>query len=240
MLELEQISPDAVILWQWGPFYINATLLFTWVVMAGLTIACLVASARMRGIDQPSRWQCFLEMVVDYMRRQIREVVAEQPDSYLPFIGGLFLFIGFANLLMIVPGYVSPIGSLSTTTALAGMVFFAVPIYGIAGRGVAGYLAKYVKPSVLMLPFHIISELSRTLALAVRLFGNVMSGTKVAGLLVAIAPLFFPIVMQALGLLTGLIQAYIFAVLALIYIGSASRAHEPSEDRARREAEGGA
>lgn len=224
MLELEQITPDAVVLWQWGPVKVTATLLFTWVVMAVLAVASLLATAPLRHGESVSRWQLFLEMLVEMTRDQIRDVVRESPDPYLPFIGGLFLFIGVSNLLMIVPGFISPMASLSTTAALAGCVFLAVPIYGVIRRGAGAYLKHYVEPSFFMLPFHIISELSRTLALAVRLFGNVMSGTKIAALMLAIAPLIFPIVMHVLGLLTGLIQAYIFAVLALIYIASAMRA----------------
>lgn len=226
MLSLRQLSPDAVVLWEWGLVRINATLLFTWIVMAILILVSWITSARLGRSAQPSRWETFLEIVVDTAREEIRDVVKEAPEPYLPFIGTLFLFIGTANLLMIVPGFVSPSASLSTTAALAGCVFFAVPIFGILRTGVGSYLKHYVTPSIFLLPFHIISELSRTLAMAVRLFGNVMSGAKIAALLVAIAPLLFPVVMQALGLLTGLIQAYIFAVLALIYIASAARTQD--------------
>ena len=128
--------------------------------------------------------------------------------------------------LAIVPGFQPPTGSLSTTAALALSVFVAVPVYGIAACGLAGYLKNYIRPSVFMLPFNVIGDLSRTLALAMRLFGNVMSGTMIAAMLLAIAPFLFPILMHALGLLTGLIQAYIFAVLALVYIAAAAKVHE--------------
>ena len=121
-----------------------------------------------------------------------------------------------------------PTGSLSTTTALALCVFVAVPIYGIVERGLAGYLRTYLQPTFLMMPFNILGEVTRTLALAVRLYGNVMSGTILAALLISIVPFFFPVLMQLLGLLTGLIQAYIFAVLAMVYIAAATRAHAPS------------
>ena len=116
----------------------------------------------------------------------------------------------------------APTGSLSTTTALAICVFVAVPLYGIVYQGPARYLEHYVEPTVLMLPFNIIGELSRILALAVRLYGNIMSGTVVAAILLGITPYFFPVVMQVLGLLTGMIQAYIFAILAMVYIASAA------------------
>ena len=119
------------------------------------------------------------------------------------------------------PGWHPPTGSLSTTAALAIAVGIAVPAFGIASRGVRGYLRHYISPSWIILPFHLMSETTRNLALAVRLFGNIMSGSMIAGILLAVAPLFIPVLMQALGLLIGLIQAYIFAVLAMVYIGAA-------------------
>jgi len=170
----------------------------------------------------PSRWQLMLEVIVAEMRNQIRNVAQADPGRYLPFVGSLFLFISVANILTIVPGYHPPTGSLSTTTALAVCVFVAVPLYGIAERGLLGYLKNYVQPTPFMLPFNIIGELSRTLALAIRLYGNAMSGAVIVGILISVAPFVFPIVMRLLGLLTGLIQAYIFAVLAMVYIASAT------------------
>jgi F-type H+-transporting ATPase subunit a len=173
-----------------------------------------------------SRGQNLLEILINGMRDQIRDISHQAPAAYLPFVGTLFLFIAVANLLSIIPGYIAPTGSLSTTAALAVCVFVAVPLYGIRTQGVKGYFKQYTKPTAFMLPFNIMGELSRTLALAVRLFGNIMSGTKIVAILLAIAPLFFPIIMHALGLLTGLIQAYIFAVLAMVYIASATQARQ--------------
>jgi F-type H+-transporting ATPase subunit a len=140
----------------------------------------------------------------------------------MAFIGTLFIFIAVSNLLGVIPGFRPPTGSLSTTAALAICVFFAVPVFGIASRGLGGYLKQYLQPTPFMLPFNIIGEFSRTLALAVRLFGNVMSGTMLVAILLAIIPFVFPIIMQAFGMLTGFIQAYIFAVLAMVYIASAT------------------
>lgn len=219
-------NPDTIILWQQGVWHINATLLYTWVVMALLVLLSWLVTRRLRCDVELSRWQNALEVVVSGMRKQIREVSHQDPGPYLPFIGTLFLFIAVANLLAIVPGYRPPTGSLSTTVALAICVFVAVPLFGIAERGIVGYLHEYVRPSILMLPFNIIGELSRTLALAVRLYGNIMSGSVIAAILLSITPFFFPVVMQLLGLLTGMIQAYIFAVLAMVYIASATYAHE--------------
>ena len=171
------------------------------------------------------RLQNGLEVLITGMRHQIREVSHQDPGKYLPFVGTLFLFIAMANLLSVVPGYRPAPGSLSTTAALATCVFVAVPLYGVASQGVANYLRHYVRPTVLMLPFNVIGEFSRTLALAVRLYGNMMSGTVVAAILIGFVPLFVPILMQLLGLLTGMIQAYIFAVLAVVYIASATKVH---------------
>jgi F-type H+-transporting ATPase subunit a len=156
------------------------------------------------------------------MDSQIRGIAQMSPDRYIPFSGTLFLFISVANLLDIIPGYRTPTSSLSTTAALAICVFFAVPIYGIERVGVVRYLKHYVEPSILMLPFHIIGEFSRTIALAVRLFGNMMSETMLIAILLSIAPLFLPVPLELLGLLIGQVQAYIFAVLATVYIVSAS------------------
>jgi F-type H+-transporting ATPase subunit a len=219
------ISPDQIVLWQWGPVAVNATMAFTWVVMALLAIGARLVTARLSDSETMSRWQNLLEVLVEGLREQIRDASQQEPGKYLPFIGTLFIFIAASNLLAVVPGFRPPTGSLSTTTALAICVLIAVPLYGLADRGPLGYLRKYVQPTVFMLPFNIIGELSRTLALAVRLYGNVMSGTVIVAILVGIAPFLFPILIQLLGLLTGLIQAYIFAVLAMVYIASATRGH---------------
>lgn len=218
-----EVTPDAMIIWEWRFVTINATIVFTWVVMALLVLVSWLATRNLTVGPRLSRWQNLLETVVGYMRSQIGEITQQDADPYLPFLGTLFLFISVSNLLAIVPGYTPPTGSITTTGALAICVFFAVPIFGIAGRGLRGYFKHYVKPTPIMFPFHVVSELSRTLALAVRLFGNMMSGTIIVGILVSIVPLVVPIVMQALGLLIGQIQAYIFAVLATVYIASATR-----------------
>jgi F-type H+-transporting ATPase subunit a len=169
-----------------------------------------------------SKWQNVLEILVLNLQEQIKETSGQTPNRYLPFIGTLFIFIATANLLAIVPFFQPPTGSLSTTAALAISVFFAVPFFGIRQQGIGKYLHHYLEPSPILLPLTIVSELSRTLALTVRLFGNVMSGVLIGAILVSLAPLFFPIVMQALGLLTGIIQAYVFSILTVVYISAAS------------------
>ncbi len=216
------ISPDDIVFWKLGFITINATIVFTWLVMALLVLVSWQVTRKL-SIEPPlSRWQNLLETLVDYMRSQIREIAQQEPDSYLPFTGTLFLFISVSNFLVIVPDYHTPMASLSTTAALAISVFFAVPIYGIARQGIVGYFRHYIQPTILMMPFHIIGELSRTLSLAVRLFGNMMSEAMVVAILLSIAPLILPAVMEVLGLLIGQVQAYIFAVLATVYIAAAA------------------
>ncbi len=236
-MSIKDITPDQVIFWQWGFFRINATILFTWGIMAVMVLGSWLATRRLTSDVHISRWQNLLEIVVKGMRDQIREISSQKAGPYLPFVGTLFLFIVVSNFLTIVPGYVAPTGSLSTTAGLAICVFVAVPLYGVLNRGLLGYLRQYVEPTVFMLPFNIMGELSRTLALAVRLFGNIMSGSKIIAILLALAPLFFPILMHALGLLTGLIQAYIFAVLAMVYISSATQAQEKTQEKQPEHAE---
>jgi F-type H+-transporting ATPase subunit a len=234
-----EISPDRWILYEFQGWQLNATIVFTWVVMALLVFGSWLVTARLGEGETVSRWQVLLEVVVSAIRDQIDEVGADDPGRYLPFIGTLFLFIATANLLAVVPGYEPPTGSLSTTAALAICVLIAVPLFSIGKRGLGSYLRTYLQPTPLMLPFNLVGEVSRTIALAVRLYGNVMSGTVIVGILISVAPFFFPVVMQLLGLLTGLIQAYIFAILAMVYIGSASRSrHGPNSPAAIKETEG--
>lgn len=224
------ITPDNIVYLDLGAVKLNATIVFTWVVMALMVLLSWLVTRRVTSRTDMSRGQNLLEVLVDGMRRQIQEIAQHDPRPYLPFVGTLFLFIAISNILAIVPWYQPPTGSLSTTAALALCVFIAVPAYGIAEQGLGRYFVHYIRPTPLMLPFHVIGELSRTLALAVRLFGNVMSGTMIVGILLALAPLFFPIIMNALGLLTGLVQAYIFAVLAMVYIASATRRRHEREE----------
>ncbi|BCX82611.1 F-type H+-transporting ATPase subunit a [Methylomarinovum caldicuralii] len=232
-----QFNPDQIVLWQYGPFKLSATLLFTWGVMALLVLGSWLATRRIRPTLRPGRWQNFLEALVEVIRNQIREVTHQDPDRYLWFVGTLFLFIALSNLLAPVPGYLPPTASLSTTTALALCVFVAVPWVGIREVGLKAYLRQYLEPHPLMLPFNVIGEFSRTLALAVRLYGNLMSGAVIGAVLITLVPFFFPVVMQLLGLLTGFIQAYIFAILALVYIASGCRVQQERRARLRTQEE---
>lgn len=224
------LSPDEIIFWQYGVLKLNATIAFTWGLMFVLVAGSKLVTSKLSTGLQRSRWQNLLEIVVTGIEKQIREVGMSQPQKYLGFLGTLFLFVAMASLFTIVPGYMPPTGSLSTTAALAICVFVAVPLFGIEESGLTEYLRAYLKPTVFMLPFNIISELSRTLALAVRLFGNMMSGTMILAILLTITPFIFPIAMSALGLLTGMVQAYIFSILAAVYIAAATRVREPKPE----------
>jgi F-type H+-transporting ATPase subunit a len=225
-----EISPDQIVYWEWGVVTINATLIFSWVVMLVLAGGSWLVTRTLTSGPSPSRWQSLLEGVVEGILNQIEAASLQNPRRYLPFVGTLFLFIVTCNVLDIVPGFEPPTASLMTPAALALCVFVAVPVYGVMNRGVQGYFTHYVRPTPFMLPFNIIGEVSRTVALAIRLFGNIMSGNLIAAILLSLAPLFFPAVMQAFGLLIGVIQAYVFAVLALVYISSGARVQQGSTD----------
>jgi F-type H+-transporting ATPase subunit a len=217
------LSPDQLIFWQHGLLKLNGTIVFTWALMAALVVGSRLITRRLGTQLKPARWQCMLEIVLTGITTQIEDVGLQQSRKYIGFLGTLFLFVALASLCTIIPGFQPPTASLSTTTALALCVLVAVPFFGIREKGLAGYLKSYLEPTLLMLPFNIISELSRTLALAVRLFGNMMSGAMIIAILLTITPFIFPVAMSVLGLLTGMVQAYIFSILAAVYIAAATR-----------------
>jgi F-type H+-transporting ATPase subunit a len=227
-----RLSPDQMIFWQHGFLKLNGTVVFTWGLMLLMAIGSkLITRELSTGLDR-SRWQNLLEIVVTGIEKQIEDVGLRDPEKYIGFVGTLFLFVAMASICTVIPGYEPPTGSLSTTAALAVCVFVAVPLFGIGDQGLRGYLRSYVQPTIIMLPFNIISEVSRTLALAVRLFGNMMSGAMIIAILLTITPFVFPIFMTMLGLLTGIVQAYIFSILAAVYIAAATRTREPRPEPA--------
>lgn len=228
-------SPDQIIYWQYGFFKLNATLVFSWVIMLVLVVGSILVTRKLSIGLKRERWQNFLEILVIGIEQQIQESGLTPARKFLPFLGTLFLFIAAIAISVLIPGFVAPTGSLSTTAALASCVFVAVPLYGIQQQGLGAYLTSYTQPTIIMLPFNIISELSRTLALAVRLFGNMMSGAMILAVLLTITPFIFPVLMSLLGLLTGLVQAYIFSILATVYISAATSAHVTNSEKARRD-----
>jgi F-type H+-transporting ATPase subunit a len=217
------ITPDQHVFWRHGVLNLNETIVITWLMMLGMALAAKLITRRLAYDGPVSRWQAALEIIVTMITSQLEAVGLNHARKYLPFLGTLFLFVAISCLGTAVPGFHPPTSSLSTTTALAICVFLSVPLFGIEDQGVWGYLKTYTQPTIIMLPFNIVGEFSRTLALAMRLFGNMMSGTLIIAILITITPLLFPVVMTALGLLTGMVQAYIFFILAAVYIAAATR-----------------
>lgn len=221
------LSSDQLIFWQSGFFKINGTLLTTWAIIVVMVVSSFLITRKLSSNTTVTRWQSLIEIIVTFISAQIKETGLKNPRTYLSFLATIFLFLATASLLTIVPRYEPPTGSLSTTAALALCVFVAVPYFGIREQGLMGYLKSYTKPTWMMLPFNVIGEISRTLALAIRLFGNMMSGAMIVAILLTITPLFFPVIMTALGLLTGMVQAYIFTILATVYIAAAIGSKKP-------------
>ncbi|AWI75051.1 F0F1 ATP synthase subunit A [Parazoarcus communis] len=212
-----------------GPLAITRPVATTWAVMLGLTVLCALATRRLK-LD-PGPFQTLLEGIVGTIHDAIDDTLPDYGVRLLPFIGTLWIFIALANLVGVLPGASSPTGDLSTTAALAILVFLSVHWFGIRSEGLRAYLAHYVQPSPIMLPFHIISEISRTVALAVRLFGNVMSLETAAILVLLVAGFLVPVPVLALHIVEALVQAYIFGMLALVYISGGIQSQQTRSSR---------
>jgi len=210
-----------------GPIGITATVATTWGVMLVLTLVAVLITRRLR-VESPGLLQSAAEGIVLTIRKAIDDVVPDRSTQLLPFVGTLWLFIAAANLAGVVPGVQSPTGDLSTTSALALIVFLSVHWFGIRTDGLRGYLRHYLSPSPILLPFHLISELTRTVALAMRLFGNIMSLEMAALLVLLVAGFLVPVPLLMLHIVEALVQAYIFGMLALVYIGGALQVRESS------------
>jgi len=211
---------------QLGPIGITATVVTTWAVMLLLSLAAWSITRQPR-VESPGLFQSAAEGVVLTIRKAIDDVVQDRSAQLLPFVGTLWLFIAVANLAGVVPGVQSPTGDLSATSALALIVFLSVHWFGIRTDGLRGYMRHYLSPSPILLPFHLISELTRTVALAMRLFGNIMSLEMAALLVLLVAGFLVPVPLLMLHIVEALVQAYIFGMLALVYIGGALQVREP-------------
>ncbi len=196
---------------------ISRTVATTWGLMAALTVACWIVTRGFR-IDAGG-WQAMIETVVVGIEEQIAVLLNRDAAPFLPLLGTLFIFLVVANLCGIVPGVTAPTASIETPAALAAIVFLSVHFYGVRIQGLAAYLKGYLKPNPVMVPFNILSEVTRSFSLAMRLFGNMMSEELVVAIVLALAGLLVPIPFMAFGILVGLVQAYIFSVLATVYIG---------------------
>jgi F-type H+-transporting ATPase subunit a len=213
-------SPLAsTVVFQIGAVAITRPVVTTWAIMAVLAAVCGSTTRRLK--QSPGWFQAFLELLVTGIEAQIEEVIRKPARPYVPLIGTLFIFLVVANLSGILPGLEAPTSKIETPAALALIVFFSVHYFGVMSRGLGGYLASFAEPKLIMLPLNIVSEITRTFSLMVRLFGNVMSGEFVIALVVALAGLFVPIPLMLLEILVGLVQAYIFTVLATVFIGAA-------------------
>ncbi len=218
---MQQASPlTSTVLFHIGPAAITRPVLTTWAIMLALTVICWLAARRLQ--KRPGGRQAVLEIAVTGIEQQIEDVIRKDPRPFLPLLGTLFIFLVTANLSGLLPGVEAPTGKLETPAALALIVFLSVHYFGMRSRGLGGYLASFAEPKLIMLPLNILSEITRTFSLMVRLFGNIMSGEFVIALIVALAGLFVPIPLMALEILVGLVQAYIFTVLAAVFIGAAA------------------
>jgi F-type H+-transporting ATPase subunit a len=212
-----------------GPLAINDAVITTWVIMALLTVFSLWVTRRLQ--LQPGPLQTALEGSLGAIDDAVRAVLPEQADKVLPFLATLWIFLVVANLSGVIPGVHSPTGHLSTTAALAILVFLSVHWFGIRSEGLKDYLGHYLRPTPMLLPFHIISEITRTVALAVRLFGNIMSLEMAALLILLVAGFLAPVPILMLHIVEALVQAYIFGMLALIYIAGAMQSHQLQRQR---------
>lgn len=226
-------SPLASItLFHIGPVIISQAVVTTWVIMAVLIAAAVLISRTLKPTASPL--QALLELIVDTIDGEIRDTMQAEPGPYRAFIGTLFVFIFVANWSTLIPGVAPPTARLETDAALALLVFLAVIWFGIRSGGIGGYLATFASPNPLMIPLNLVESVTRAFSMFVRLFGNVMSGVFVIGIVLSLAGLLVPIPLMALDLLTGAVQAYIFAVLAMVFISSgivAPKSTKPSSER---------
>jgi F-type H+-transporting ATPase subunit a len=213
-------SPLAtVVVFHLGPVAVAKPVVTTWVIMLVLAVASWASTRRLALI--PTRRQAMLELLVNAIVTQIEEVVGGDARELVPLLGTLFIFLLAANISGLLPGVQAPTAHIETPAALALIVFSAVHVFGVRARGFWGYLGSFAQPKLIMLPLNVLSEITRTFSLMVRLFGNIMSGEFLIALVLALAGLILPIPLMALELLIGVVQAYIFTVLATVFIGAA-------------------
>ena len=215
-----QPSPlTSTLLFHVGPVAITRPVVTTWITMVVVTLVCRIITRDLR--RQPDRRQAMLEALIIGISSEIEQIIRRDARPFLPLVATLFIFLVLTNLSGLIPGVEAPTARIETPAALAVIVFFSVHYFGIRARGLRGYLASFAQPKPIMLPLNLLAEITRTFSLMVRLFGNVMSGEFIIGLVVALAGLFVPVPLMALELLVGVVQAYIFTVLATVFIGAA-------------------
>ena len=202
-----------------GPVPITAPVLVTWAIMAGLALFAWLATRRLA--LRPSRMQAALEAAAGAIDGQIADTMQADPAPYRALVGTILVYVLLANWSSLVPGVEPPTAHLETDAALALIVLGATIFYGIRAQGLGGYARTFAEPSWVMIPLNLVEQITRTFSLIVRLFGNIMSGVFVVGIVLSLAGLLVPVPLMALDLLTGAVQAYIFAVLACVFIAAA-------------------
>jgi F-type H+-transporting ATPase subunit a len=207
---------ETVVLFHLGSVPVSRPVVTTWGLMIALTIGCWLATRRLR--LAAGNWQAVIEASVVGIEEQISSLLNREPEPFLPLLGSLFIFLIAANLSGIVPGVTAPTASIETPAALASIIFVSVHFFGVRFQGLGRYLKSYIKPNPLLLPLNILSEITRSFSLAMRLFGNIMSEELVVAIILALAGLLVPIPFMAFGILVALVQAYIFSVLAAVYV----------------------
>ncbi len=227
---MQQTSLDINTLFALGPVSITTTVVTTWIILLALGLLCWLLTRRLA--DRPQTLQTALEALVTAIENAVADVAPQQATLLTPFIGGLWIFLVINNLSGLLPGVHSPTRDLSATSALAIIVFLSVHWYGIRIQGLKQYLAHYLKPSPILLPLHIISEITRTVALAVRLFGNMMSLEMAALLVLLVAGFLAPVPILILHIVEALVQAYIFGMLALVYVAGGIQSQQLKQQRA--------
>lgn len=228
--ELGLQNYDNIKLIEFDWFSINVTIFNSWIVIALITLCSWLATRNLKNTREISRFQTLIEALVLWLKKESSEISGSKTNQYLGMAMGLFCFIFVCNLLTFFPWFRTPTASMSTTMALAMVVFIAVPYFSIKNAGLKNYLKKFIDPIPLLLPMNIFSEVFSILAMGLRLFGNVLSGVMFASILSAFIPFIAPLTMQTLGLMTGSIQAYIFALLAIVYSSSVKEEIVPEED----------
>jgi len=214
MVRRFDIFPE--VLFSIGPVEVTDTVIITWIVMILITGVCYVLTRRLS--VKPSGYQEVLEATFEAIEKTVKEVVPVNPLMVVPILGTFWIFIGFSNLIGLLPGFKTPTADINTTFAFAVISYSMTHVFGIRTEGIRGYLAHYKEPSWLLLPFHFIAEVTRTIALSVRLFGNMLSGDMIAVILIGIVGLLVPVPFYLLHVVIGIIQAYIFGILTLVFI----------------------
>ena len=221
---MESTPLELNVIFHIGPIPIAEPVVVTWAIMIALALGSWLLTRRLE--IHPGRRQAAVEVVVETIAGQIREIMQRDPEPFMPVIAGIFIYLVFANLSFLIPGVRPPTAQLETAAALTLIVFLSVNVYGIRQRGLGGYLGKFARPSIFLLPINILSEFTRIFSMMIRLFGNILSGEFVLLLAVSLAGFLVPIPLMVLEILIGLIQAYIFAILATVFIAAAIQKEE--------------